>query len=151
MRAVAAVAMLLVATLALPGALRAAEPCEKCTVTVVEERGRWESGYGERFYNVVGKVKNAGPASVSYVKIEVDALDAAGKVLSTATVYNESADALAAPDAKVDEILQSGTLPPLEAGREQRFRASFLADESPGLASHRVRIVAAPPAGCAGD
>jgi len=26
---------------------------------VVEHRGRWESGYGAKFYNVVGRLKNS--------------------------------------------------------------------------------------------
>lgn len=130
---------------------RADMPAVAPGVTVVDDHGRWESAYGEQFYNVVGRVRNGGKASVVFVRLEVEALDGAGKVVAKAEAYNETAEALAEPKANVDEIVRSGTLKPLEAGQEQRFRAGFLQDEHPDIATYRVRVVAAPVAGCASD
>ena len=52
------------------------------TVQTLEHKGRWESGYGATFYNVVGKLKNNGKSTVVYVKLRVEGLDEAGKVVA---------------------------------------------------------------------
>ena len=70
-------------------------------VRVLESHGRWESSYGEHFYNVVGKLRNDGPKALRWVKLRVDAVDKAGKVVASTETYNESAGALAVPDIRL--------------------------------------------------
>ena len=65
---------------------------------VLEHHGRWESGYGVEFYNVVGRLRNTSGHALRYVKLRIDALDARGKVVASTTTYNESAEGLAVPD-----------------------------------------------------
>ena len=129
-----------VPTLALPDA-RADEGAK-----ILEHKGQWESGYGATFYNVVGKLENTSGHALAYVKIHVEALDGAGKVVASTDTYNESAEALSIPEAQPEKILASGKVKPLPAGGQERFRASFLKEDAPTLASHRVRIVETPQA-----
>jgi hypothetical protein len=131
------------------GSLFLSPPCargEQASAAVLEHQGRWESGYGATFYNVVGKVKNGGPGPVAYVKLRVEALDDAGKVVATADAYNESAEALSAPGAAVEALRASGKIKALPAGAEERFRASFLKEDAPTLSRYRVTVAEAPPA-----
>src|SRR5256712_13521268 len=65
---------------------------------VLEHRGRWESGYGAQFYNVVGRLRNTSGHAPRYVKLRVEVVDEHGKVVASTETYNESAGALAAPD-----------------------------------------------------
>jgi hypothetical protein len=113
---------------------------------VLEHKGRWESGYGAQFYNVVGRLKNTSGHTLRWVKLRVDAVDGHGKVVASTETYNESAEALAVPDLKADELLASGKVKPLEAGAEERFRASFLKDETPAFTDYRVTVVETPAA-----
>jgi hypothetical protein len=114
--------------------------------TVVEHHGRWESGYGAKFYNVVGRLRNTSTHAVRYVKLRIEALDDKGKVVASTDTYNESADALAVPDLDPKEILASGKVKPLAAGAEERFRGSFLEEETPPFKDYRVRVVETPAA-----
>jgi hypothetical protein len=113
-------------------------------VTIETHKGTWESGYGVKFYNVVGTLKNAGPTPVAWVKLRVEALDEHGAVVATMDAYNEGAEALSAPDADVMALVEAGTVQPIAPGTTQRFRASFLEDEHPNIASHRVTVAEAP-------
>lgn len=113
---------------------------------VVEHHGRWESGYGVEFYNVVGRLQNTSEHALRYVKLKVEALDAAGTVVAATETYNESAEVLTVPEAKPNELLASGKIKPLGVGAEERFRASFLKEETPPFANHRVTVVEAPAA-----
>jgi len=115
---------------------------------VLEHRGRWESGYGARFYNVVGRLKNTGTRPLRYVKLRIEALDAAGKQVAAIDTYNESAEVLAVEGLPGDvaERLRTMKPKPLAAGAEERFRGGFMADETPAFTSYRVRVVEAPPA-----
>ncbi len=113
---------------------------------VLEHHGRWESGYGAKFYNVVGRLQNTSDHPLRFVKLRVDALDAHGKVVASTETYNESAEALAVPDLKPEELLASGKVKPLAAGGEERFRASFLAEETPPFEDYRVTVVETPAA-----
>lgn len=115
-------------------------------VAILEHHGRWESGYGAKFYNVVGRLRNASGHPLRYVKLRVDAVDAKGKVVASADTYNESAEVLTVPDAKPAELLKAGKVKPLLAGGEERFRASFLEEETPPFTDYRVRVVDAPAA-----
>lgn len=115
-------------------------------VKILEHKGQWESGYGATFYNVVGKLENTSGHALAYVKIRVEALDGAGKVVASTDTYNESAEALSIPEAQPEKILASGKVKPLPAGGQERFRASFLKEDAPTLASHRVRVVETPQA-----
>jgi len=111
---------------------------------VVEHHGRWESGYGVEFFNVVGRLKNTSGHALRYVKLRIDALDARGKVVASTETYNESAEALAVPDLDPKELLASGKVKPLPAAAEERFRASFLDDETPAFKDYRVTVVETP-------
>jgi hypothetical protein len=114
--------------------------------TVLEHHGRWESGYGAKFYNVVGRLKNTSTHALRYVKLRIEVLDDKGKVVASTDTYNESADALAVPDLDPKELLASGKVKPLAAGGEERFRGSFLEEETPPFKEYRVRVVETPAA-----
>jgi hypothetical protein len=114
-------------------------------VTIEADEGKWESGYGVKFYNVVGTLKNGGTTPVAWVKLRIEALDARGAVVATMDGYNETAEALSAPDADVMALVAAGKVTPIAPGATQRFRASFLADEHPDIASHRITVAEAPP------
>jgi hypothetical protein len=111
---------------------------------VVEHHGRWESGYGAKFYNVVGRLRNTSGHQLRYVRLRIDALDAAGKVVASTDAYNESAEALAVPDVSATELLAKGKVKPLASGAEERFRASFLAEETPPFKDYRVTVTETP-------
>jgi len=119
-----------------------AAAADEAAVKVVEHKGRWESGYGAEFYNVVGRVKNASDHTVKYVKLRVEALAADGKVVASTETYNESAEALTIPGAKSETV----KVAPLAAGAEERFRASFLKEETPAFETYRVVVVESPRA-----
>ena len=137
-RAVVLVGAVLAAAPALAGAAGA---------KVLEHKGRWESGYGAKFYNVVGRLQNTSGHPLRYVKLRVDAVDEHGKVVASTDTYNESAEVLALPEVKADEVLASGKVKPLAAGAEERFRASFLDEETPPFKDYRVTVVDTPAAG----
>jgi hypothetical protein len=111
---------------------------------VVEHHGRWESGYGVEFFNVVGRLKNTSGHALRYVKLRIDALDARGKVVASTTTYNESAERLAVPDVDAAALLESGKVKSLAAGAEERFRGSFLKEETPTFKDYRITVVATP-------
>ena len=113
---------------------------------VLHDAGKWESGYGAKFYNVVGALENTSGHALRYVKVRIDALDGDGKVIGSTDTYNESAEVLSAPEVDPQKMLASGKVKPLPAGAEERFRGGFMADELPAVKSHRVSIVETPPA-----
>jgi hypothetical protein len=113
---------------------------------VIKHHGRWESGYGAKFYNVVGRLRNTSGHGLRWVKLRIDALDAAGKVVASTDTYNESAEALAVPDVSAKDILAKGKVKPLAADAEERFRASFLEDETPAFTDYRVTVIETPAA-----
>ena len=115
-------------------------------VTILEHKGRWESGYGETFYNVVGRLRNDTGKTLRFVKLRVEVLDAKGKVLAHSDTYNETAEGLTVPEIDPKQLLASGKIAPLEKAQEQRFRTSFIKDETPAFESYRVRVLEAPPA-----
>lgn len=132
-----AVAVLVAATVVVAGA---------DGVRVVESTGKWESGYGVEFYNVVGTIQVTDAAPRTFVKLTVEALDASGKVVATETTYNETAEALSAPGADAAALVAAGKVTPVPAGGRQRFRTSFLKDEHPTIENHRVAVAEAPTA-----
>jgi hypothetical protein len=114
---------------------------------VLEHHGKWESGYGSKFYNVVGRLRNTSDHPLRWVKLRVEALDEHGKAVASTDTYNESAEILAVPDLKPEEVLASGKVKPLAAGAEERFRASFLDEETPPFADYRVTVIETPASG----
>ncbi|TMA59986.1 MAG: hypothetical protein E6J75_01995 [Deltaproteobacteria bacterium] len=113
---------------------------------VLEHHGRWESGYGAQFYNVVGRLRNTSGHALRYVKLRIEVLDEHGKVVASTETYNENAEALGVPDVDAKALLASGKVKPLAAGAEERFRGSFLKEETPAFTEYRVRIVETPAA-----
>jgi hypothetical protein len=114
---------------------------------VLEHHGKWESGYGAKFYNVVGRLRNTSDHPLRWVKLRIEALDEHGKPVASTETYNESAEILAVPDLKPEEVLASGKVKPLPAGAEERFRASFLDEETPPFADYRVTVIETPASG----
>ena len=113
---------------------------------ILEHKGRWESGYGAKFYNVVGRLQNTSGHALRWVKLRIDAVAEHGKVVASTDTYNESAEALAVPDVKADDLLAAGKVKPLAAGAEERFRGSFLDEETPPFKDYRVTVVETPAA-----
>ena len=113
---------------------------------VLEHHGRWESGYGAQFYNVVGRLRNTSGHALAYVKLRIEAVDAHGKVVAKTETYNESAEALSVPDLDPKELLASGKVKPLPTDAEERFRRSFLKEETPPFKDYRVKVIETPPA-----
>jgi hypothetical protein len=136
----AGVAALLALLAAAPA--QAAEPQAR----ILEHHGRWESGYGSEFYNVVGKLRNTSGKPLAWVKIRVDAVDAKGKVVASTETFNESAEALSVPDLTPEaKASLRAKLKPFAADAEERFRASFLKDETPAFTDYRVTVAETAP------
>ena len=117
-------------------------------ITVREDGARWESGYGDKFYQVVGTVKNDSPDTVGAILVRTELLDDSGKVVATFEGWNARAEALgdltgAAARAELANLAPG----PIAPGTSDRFRATFIEDETPKFTKHRVRIVnVLPPA-----
>jgi hypothetical protein len=133
---------LLVAALWVTGAATA----RGADAEVLEHKGRWESGYGSTWYNVVGRLKNTSPHALRWVKLRIEAVDAHKKVVASTDTYNESAEVLTVPEANPQDLLAKGKVKPLAAGAEERFRGSFLKDETPAFTDYTVTIVETPEA-----
>ena len=111
---------------------------------ILEHKGRWESGYGATWYNVVGRLRNTSDHALRWVKLRIDAVDDHGKVVASTDTYNESAEVLTVPEANPQQLLEQGKVKPLAAGADERFRGSFLKDETPAFKDYRVTIVETP-------
>ena len=131
-----------VATLGIAGAATA----RGADAEILEHKGRWESGYGSTWYNVVGRVKNTSGHDLRWVKLRIEAVDAAGKVVASTETYNESAEVLTVPEANPQDLLAKGKVKPLAAGAEERFRGSFLKEETPAFTDYCVTVVETPSA-----
>ena len=123
----------------------AAEP----TIRVLDHTARWESGYGSTWYSVVGRLENTGDKPVAFVKLRLEVLDEAGKVVKSTDAYNESAEAMT---VEVEGEPGGSTAPvaapkvkPLAAHAQERFRGGFLKEETPEFKTYRVVVVEAPP------
>jgi len=115
-------------------------------VDILEHHGKWESGYGAKFYNVVGRLRNASSHPLAYAKLRIDAVDKDGKVVATTETYNESAEVLGVPEVDGQALLAQGKIKQLPPGGEERFRGSFLDEETPPFESYRVAVAEAPAA-----
>lgn len=138
------IASLALTTLLLAPTARAGGPGAE----VLEHHGRWESGYGSTFYNVVGRLRNASEHPLAWVKLRVEALNDKGKVVASTETYNESAEILA---VEVEGMTASREerarkVKPLAPGAEERFRGSFLKEETPAFTDTRVKVIDASPA-----
>ena len=80
------------------------------------------------------------------MKLRIEALDEHGKVVASTETYNESAEALSVPDVDAKALLASGKVKPLAAGAEERFRGSFLKEETPAFREYTVKVVDTPAA-----
>lgn len=142
----AAALVLLGALVAAPAWADTASDTKKADAEVLEHKGRWESGYGSTWYNVVGRLKNTSSHALRYVKLRIEALDGTGKVVASTLTYNESAEVLTVPEVDGQALLKQGKVKPLAAGAEERFRGSFLKDETPEFKDYRVTVVETPAA-----
>lgn len=127
-----------------PAAAVAAAPDDR--IALREDGARWESGYGEKFFQVVGTVTNGGDATVGAVRIRTELLDGSGKVVAAFDGWNARAEALGdlALEAARAELpaMRPDPIPP---GQSDRFRATFLADETPAFSAHRARVAGVLP------
>ena len=117
-------------------------------IAITEDGARWEDAYGEKFYQVVGTVKNIGKTPVGAVRIRIELLDESGKVVATYVGWNSRAEALGDLDGDAARAELAELAPgPIVPGDSDRFRSTFLADETPKFASHRIRVLTVlPPA-----
>lgn len=117
-------------------------------ITFKEDGARWEDAYGEKFYQVVGVLTNVGKSPVGAVRVRVELLDESGKVVASFEGWNARAEALGDLDAEAARAELAELTPgPIAPGESDRFRSTFLADETPKFASHRVRVLTVlPPA-----
>lgn len=117
-------------------------------IRITEDGARWENAYGEKFFQVVGSLTNGGTAPVGAVRVRVELLDASGAVVETFEGWNARAEALGdLDDGAAREQLRELAPSAIAPGESDRFRSTFLADETPEFRSHRVRVVAVlPPA-----
>jgi len=116
-------------------------------VQLLDHAGKWESGYGAKFYNVVGRLKNSSDHPLAYVKLRIDAVDKDGKVVASTETYNESAEVLGVPEVDGRGLLAQGKIKQIAPGTEERFRGSFLEEETPPFESYRVAVVESPAPG----
>jgi hypothetical protein len=114
---------------------------------ILEHAGKWESGYGSRFYNVVGRLRNVSDRPLVFVKLRIDAVGKDGTVVASTETYNESAEVLAVPEVDGQQLLADGKIKVIPPGTEERFRGSFLDEETPPFESYRVTVVETRPAG----
>jgi hypothetical protein len=115
-------------------------------VEVLAHAGKWESGYGSKFYNVVGRLKNVSGQPLTYVKLRIDAVDKDGKVVASTETYNESAEVLGVPEVDGQALLAQGKIKQIAPGAEERFRGSFLDEETPPFDNYAVTVIEARPA-----
>ena len=128
-------------------ALAVATACRRGSdAEVLEHSGKWESGYGAKFYNVVGRLRNSTTHPLAYVKLRIDALDKAGTVVASTETYNESAEVLGVPEVDGRALLAQGKIKQIAPGGEERFRGSFLDEETPPFESYRVTVTETPAA-----
>lgn len=131
-----------------PAATAAAAPVAPAAdaIEVKEDGARWENGYGEKFFQVIGTVTNRSAAPVGAVRIRVELLDESGKVVATFDAWNARAEALGdlegeAARAELGELAPG----PIAPGESDRFRSTFLADETPPFSAHRARVITVLP------
>jgi hypothetical protein len=114
------------------------------TVRITEQQSRWESGYGSTFFNIVGKLTNAGDQPVRYVRLKAELLDKDGKVVASTDFFNYKAEGLGRDDLKgsLDDKLAQVKPQPIPPDGSDNFRCSFLKEETPPFATHRVTVTA---------
>jgi len=135
---IAAAASLLVA---------APAPAADPAVSAKIDTAQWESGYGVKFFNVVGTVTNSSPKPLGAVQVRVELLDGSGKVVKSTEMWNASAEGLAdATGDRAAQKLKELHPKPLAPGASDKFRASFLEDETPKFDKQQVSVVATLPA-----
>ena len=101
---------------------------------------------GSTWYNVVGRLRNTSGHRLRWVKLRIDAVAEGGKVVASTDTYNESAEVLTVPEANPQELVAKGKVKALDAGAEERFRGSFLKEETPAFTDYRVVVVETPEA-----
>jgi hypothetical protein len=131
----------------LPGAATLARAGDAAGVAVSEDTAKWESGYGARFYQVVGSVKNQGKAPIGAVKLRVELQDDAGKSVAQGTCWNGAAESLAdASDDAAKTAVAAGKVKPIPAGESDKWRCTFLDEDAPKFTKHATAVALVIPA-----
>jgi hypothetical protein len=111
------------------------------------ESARWESGYGAKFFQVVGTVANPGERPLGAVLIKTELLDAAGKVVATVECWNGRAEALGDLRGEAAEKkLTEAKVEPIAPGGSDKWRCTALDEDAPGATSHRAQVAVTLPA-----
>jgi hypothetical protein len=143
-RALTAVAVVVV-LLAIFGAASAAEP--NADVTLKEDTAKWESGYGAKFFQVVGTLTNKGSRPIGAALVRVELLDEKGAVVAHADAWNAAAEQLGDLSGEAAQAkLKTLGAKPVAPGASDRFRVSFLEEETPKFKAHRSQVLATLPA-----
>jgi hypothetical protein len=130
--------VLAAAVAAAAGVAVAADP-DPASVAIEIQSAKWESGYGVRFFQVVGTAANRGERPVGAVQVRTELLDAAGKVVATGDCWNGRAEALNDLDAARAKIASPG-IEPIAPGKSDRWRCTFVEEDVPAFESHRARV-----------
>lgn len=150
--AIGAIALALLAAAALAGAPAhagdvAAGAAPSSTVDLKEDSAKWESGYGVKFFQVVGSATNRGGAALGAVLIHTELLDDAGKVVAQTDCWNGAAEGLA--DLRGDaakQKLASDKPKPIAPGASDKWRCTFIEEDVPKFSGHRTRVASTLPA-----
>lgn len=81
-----------------------------------------------------------------FVKLRNDAIGKDGAVVASTETYNESAEVLGVPEVDGQQLLAQGKIKTIPPGAEERFRGSFLDEETPPFERYAVTVIEARPA-----
>ena len=116
-------------------------------IGLAEDGARWENGYGEKFFQVVGTVTNDGSCPVRAVRIRVELLDESGKVVATFDGWQRARRSARRPRRRGRTRGARALAGTDRSGPERPLPLDVVADETPKFASHRVRVLTVlPPA-----
>ena len=111
------------------------------------ESARWESGYGVKFFQVVGTVTNQGDRPLGAVQVHTELLDAAGAVVASVDCWNGRAEALEDLRGEAaQKKLADAHVQPIPPGASDKWRCTFLEEDVPRVDSHRAKVAATLPA-----
>jgi hypothetical protein len=149
----ALISMRLATVLLAPPAAAAPEegsPSASPTATAAEIRvdsAQWESGYGVKFFQVVGTVTNRGQGPLGAALVRTELLGDDGTVVGATECWNGDAEVLGdLRGSGAQAKLAEAKVKPIAPGATDKWRCTFLDEDAPKFASHRSRVSATLPA-----